>query len=55
VVDHEVSWEQVRVHKPSALRFAGSVGLVIYRRPSDFLDTSQTLKGTTLTCQDGER
>ncbi|MGH3688079.1 MAG: dihydroneopterin aldolase [Pseudonocardiaceae bacterium] len=55
VVDHEASWAQVRVHKPSALRFAGSVGLVIYRRPSDFLDTSQTLKGTTLTCQDGER
>ncbi len=38
VVDHYAPWVQVRVHKPGALRFAGSVGVVIYRRPGDFLD-----------------
>jgi len=42
VVDHAAPWVQVRVHKPGALRFAGSVGVVIYRRPGDFLDTLPT-------------
>jgi hypothetical protein len=27
---------QVRVHKPGALRFADSVGVLIERRPDDF-------------------
>jgi len=41
VVGHDAPWVQVRVHKPGALRFAGSVGLVIYRRPGDFLDAQR--------------
>lgn len=44
VVDHAAPWVRVRVHKPGALRFAGSVGMVIYRRPGDFFDTPQTPK-----------
>ena len=31
-------WVMVRVHKPGALRFARSVGVVIERRPEDFSD-----------------
>lgn len=55
VVDHGAPWVRVRVHKPGALRFAGSVGLVIHRRPGDFLDTPQTLQDTALTRQEGDR
>ena len=36
VVDHGAQWVQVRVHKPGALRFADSVGVVIERTPDDF-------------------
>lgn len=36
VVDYGVPWVQVRVHKPGALRFADSVGVVIERTPDDF-------------------
>ncbi|MCB9452988.1 MAG: dihydroneopterin aldolase [Anaerolineaceae bacterium] len=36
VVDHRAEWVQVRVHKPGALRFADSVGVVIERTPDDF-------------------
>lgn len=36
VVDHGAGWVQVRVHKPGALRFADSVGVVIERTPDDF-------------------
>lgn len=36
VVDHGAPYVQVRVHKPSALRFADSVGVVIERTPDDF-------------------
>jgi FolB domain-containing protein len=36
VVDHGAPYVQVRVHKPGALRFADSVGVVIERRPDDF-------------------
>lgn len=36
VVDYGAAWVQVRVHKPGALRFADSVGVVIERTPSDF-------------------
>jgi FolB domain-containing protein len=36
VVDHGAEWVQVRVHKPGALRFADSVGVVIERTPGDF-------------------
>lgn len=36
VVDHHAPWVQVRVHKPGALRFADSVGVVIERTPDDF-------------------
>jgi FolB domain-containing protein len=36
VVDHSAPWVQVRVHKPGALRFSDSVGVVIERGPDDF-------------------
>jgi dihydroneopterin aldolase/2-amino-4-hydroxy-6-hydroxymethyldihydropteridine diphosphokinase len=36
VVDHDAAWVQVRVHKPGALRFADSVGVVIERTRDDF-------------------
>ncbi len=36
VVEHGAPWVQVRVHKPGALRFADSVGVVIERTPDDF-------------------
>ena len=36
VVDHGAPYVQVRVHKPGALRFSDSVGVVIERRPEDF-------------------
>jgi FolB domain-containing protein len=35
-VEQGVAWVQVRVHKPGALRFADSVGVVIERTPDDF-------------------
>ncbi len=49
VVDHGAPWVQVRVHKPGALRFASSVGLVIYRCLGDFSNVPQTSTGTALT------
>lgn len=36
VLDHGAEWVQVRVHKPGALRFADSVGVVIERTSGDF-------------------
>jgi len=36
VVDHRALYVQVRVHKPGALRFSDSVGVVIERTPDDF-------------------
>jgi len=36
VVDHGAPYVQVRVHKPGALRFSDSVGVVIERTPDDF-------------------
>lgn len=36
VVDHGAPWVQVRVHKPGALRFSDSVGVLIERTPDDF-------------------
>jgi FolB domain-containing protein len=36
VVGHGAAWVQVRVHKPGALRFADSVGVVIERTADDF-------------------
>lgn len=36
VVDHDAGWVQVRVHKPGALRFSDSVGVVIERTRDDF-------------------
>jgi FolB domain-containing protein len=36
VVDHGAEWAQVRVHKPGALRFSDSVGVVIERTPADY-------------------
>lgn len=36
VVEYGAGWVQVRVHKPGALRFADSVGVVIERTPDDF-------------------
>lgn len=55
VGDHMAPWVRVRVHKPGALRFADSVGLVIYRRPSDFLDAPETQKGATLAPKEVDR
>lgn len=55
VVDHAAPWVRVRVHKPGALRFTGSVGLVIYRRPGDFLDSPQALQGAALTRQERDQ
>lgn len=37
VVDHGAPWVQVRVHKPGALRFSDSVGVVIERTPEDYV------------------
>lgn len=37
VVDHGADWVQVRVHKPGALRFADSVGVVIERTQADYV------------------
>jgi len=37
VVDHQADYVQVRVHKPAALRFSDSVGVVIERTRDDFL------------------
>lgn len=36
VIDHNAPYVQVRVHKPGALRFADSVGVVIERTADDF-------------------
>lgn len=36
VVEHHAPYVQVRVHKPGALRFADTVGVLIERRPDDF-------------------
>lgn len=36
VVQHGAPWVQVRVHKPGALRFSDSVGVVIERTPADY-------------------
>ena len=36
VVDHGAPWVQVRVHKPGALRFSDSVGVLIERTTTDF-------------------
>ncbi|WP_159944009.1 MULTISPECIES: dihydroneopterin aldolase [unclassified Nocardiopsis] len=36
VIDHGAPRVRVRVHKPGALRFADSVGVVIERTPQDF-------------------
>lgn len=36
IVDHGAPWVQVRVHKPGALRFSDSVGVLIERTPDDF-------------------
>jgi FolB domain-containing protein len=39
IVDHGAPYVEVRVHKPGALRFSDSVGVVIERTPDDFRDT----------------
>lgn len=36
VVEHGAEWVQVRLHKPGALRFADSVGVMIERVRDDF-------------------
>jgi FolB domain-containing protein len=36
VVEYGAAYVQVRVHKPGALRFADSVGVLIERTPDDF-------------------
>lgn len=36
VIEHGAVWVQVRVHKPHALRFADTVGVVIERTPEDY-------------------
>jgi len=37
VVDYAAPYVQVRVHKPHALRFSDSVGVVIERTPNDYV------------------
>lgn len=51
VVEHGAGWARVRVHKPGALRFADSVGIVIHRVRPDFPDATSagTLAATTRT------
>ncbi|MBZ0295858.1 MAG: dihydroneopterin aldolase [Anaerolineae bacterium] len=36
VIKHGAPYVQVRVHKPGALRFSDSVGIVIERKPEDY-------------------
>jgi FolB domain-containing protein len=36
VAEHGAPWVQVRVHKPGALRFSDSVGVVIEREAADY-------------------
>lgn len=36
VVDYHAEYVQVRVHKPGALRFSDTVGVVIERTPADY-------------------
>lgn len=55
VADHDAPWVQVRVHKPGALRFAGSVGVVLHRCPGDFVDTPQTPNVTALVSGERDR
>lgn len=55
VVDHAAPWVQVRVHKPGALRFASSVGVVITRRPGDFPDPLPTPSVTALVGRESDR
>ena len=35
-VEHGAEWVQVRVHKPHALRFSDTVGVVVERTPADY-------------------
>jgi FolB domain-containing protein len=35
-VEHGAEWVQVRVHKPHALRFSDTVGVVVERTPDDY-------------------
>lgn len=41
VVEHQAPRARVRVHKPAALRFADSVGVLIERTADDFADSPQ--------------
>lgn len=41
VIDHGAPYVQVRVHKPGALRFADTVGVLIERHPDDFKGSPQ--------------
>ena len=38
VVDHQAEWVQVLLHKPNALRFSDTVGVVIERTADDFTE-----------------
>lgn len=38
IVEYDAPYVQVRVHKPGALRFSDSVGVVIERTPDDFAE-----------------
>ncbi|MGH3830113.1 MAG: dihydroneopterin aldolase [Pseudonocardiaceae bacterium] len=55
VADHAAPWVEVRVHKPGALRFAGSVGVVIHQHPDDFLNAQQIPEGPAPTCQESDQ
>lgn len=48
VVDHGAPWVQVRVHKPGALRFADSVGVVIERTLADFMTEAYVSLGSNI-------
>lgn len=48
VVDHSAGWVEVRVHKPGALRFADSVGVMIERTAEDFTTTAYVSIGSNI-------
>jgi 2-amino-4-hydroxy-6-hydroxymethyldihydropteridine diphosphokinase len=48
VVDYGAAWVQVRVHKPGALRFADSVGVVIERTRDDFATIAYVSIGSNI-------
>lgn len=55
VVDYQAAWVRVRVHKPGALRFADSVGVVIERTIADFQTTVYISIGSNINPEENLR